>query len=207
MLGLFKRTKIESWETNLLINVFNKVSINDSMFFIRQINDGLLRGVLIGVSDIHGYVGFSYNSKVYNKFYDKNGRNFKFENIKVFDIKSNKYLNLSIYFSFGVINGYSVEKNGKYKLDISNINTDGVQKIYFDTIDYDKISKIFTPREKELLNPSEIYLVKLKDKDYYHLKDLEDGDFLGIDIDKNVYKITHDPFEINPLSDKLEEIL
>lgn len=207
MLGLFKRTKLESWETNLLINVFNKVSIDDSTLFIRQINDGLFRGVLIGVSDIDGYVGFSYNSKVYNKFYDKNGRNFKLENIKVFDIKSNKYLNFAIYFSFGVINGYSVERNGKYKLDVSNINTDGFQKKYFDTTDYDKISKIFTPREKELLNPSEIYLVKLESKNYYHLKDLEDGDFLGIDINKNIYKITHDPFEINLLSDKLENIL
>jgi hypothetical protein len=207
MLGLFKRTKLESWETDLLINVFNKISIDDSMLFISQINDGLFRGVLIGMSDIDGYVGFSYNSKVYNKFYDKKGRNFKLENIKVYDIKSNKYLNFTIYFSFGVINGYSVEGNRKYKLDVSNIITNGFQKKYFDTSDYDQISEIFTERERELLNPSEIYLVKLSDKNYYHLKDLEDGDFLGIDRHKNIYKITHDPFEINLLKGKLEDVL
>ncbi|RTY85522.1 hypothetical protein EKM00_14275 [Flavobacterium sp. RSP15] len=206
MFGLFKRTKLESWETNLLTNVLNKLPINNSKLFISQINDGLVRGVLIGMSDIDGYIGFSYNSKVYNKFYDKNGRNFKLENIKVYDTKLSKYLNLTIYFSFGLINGYSIEGSRKYKLDVSKINTSGFQKIYFDTNDYNEISNILTVRERELINPSEVYLVKLNNKDFYHLKDLEDGDFLGMDMYKKIYKITQDPFEINLINDKLENI-
>ncbi|MEY3451193.1 MAG: hypothetical protein RL711_1019, partial [Bacteroidota bacterium] len=47
----------------------------------------------------------------------------------------------------------------------------------------------------------------LKGKTYYHLKDIEDGDFLGIDIHKNIYKITHDPFEINLQKNELINVL
>jgi hypothetical protein len=49
--------------------------------------------------------------------------------------------------------------------------------------------------------------VKLRGSLYYHLRDLEDGDFIGIDADKIIYKITHDPFEIIPLNETLEQLL
>lgn len=44
---------------------------------------------------------------------------------------------------------------------------------------------------------------------YYHIYDLKDGDgdFIGIDEKKNVYKITHDPYEITLLEKTLIELL
>ncbi|WP_162842699.1 hypothetical protein [Mucilaginibacter pineti] len=44
-------------------------------------------------------------------------------------------------------------------------------------------------------------------KVYFHIKDLEDGDFIGIDSDKIIYKITHDPCEIIPLPESLKTVL
>ena len=55
---------------------------------------------------------------------------------------------------------------------------------------------MFNHEEISLLNTSDIYKIELNGKIYYHLKDLEDGDFIGIDTQKNIYLITHDPFKI-----------
>ncbi len=36
-------------------------------------------------------------------------------------------------------------------------------------------------------------MVVVNGAEYFHLKDLEDGDFVGIDRKKNVFLITHNP--------------
>jgi hypothetical protein len=36
---------------------------------------------------------------------------------------------------------------------------------------------------------------------------LEDGDFIGMDYQKNIYVITHDPYEIKPLKGSLIEVV
>ena len=51
--------------------------------------------------------------------------------------------------------------------------------------------------------------MSLNGKTYYHVQDITDGDgdFIGIDADKNVYEFRHDPFEITLLTEPLETIL
>ena len=41
--------------------------------------------------------------------------------------------------------------------------------------------------------PNDIYGIVLKGKSYYHLRDIEEGNFMVIDEEKNVYTITHNP--------------
>ena len=65
------------------------------------------------------------------------------------------------------------------------------------------LSKVFSRMELDLLNPSEVYEVELDGKTYYHIQDLEDGDFIATDKEKRVYSITHDPFEVTLLSEDL----
>lgn len=207
MFGLFKRTKIAHWETDLLLAVFNVLPDPHSRSYLSQVKDGLLRGVLIGMSDIKDYVGFSYTPKVYKSYYDKNGRNYKIEGIGVYDAKSKEEISLTLYFSFGVINGYTIEGNKKIKGEISKVDVSNVRKSYIGLEDYKVISSLLSPHEKELINPAEVYLVVLNGKEYYHIRDTEDGDFLAIDIDKNVYNITQDPFEIVLIHKNLDEIL
>lgn len=53
--------------------------------------------------------------------------------------------------------------------------------------------------ERDNINENDIYAISLNGKEYYHLKELEDGDFIGIDKDNKIYKITHDPYMIQEL--------
>lgn len=77
-------------------------------YLTAQITDGLFRGILLGGSDIPGYVAFTYNTEVLKK-YDKVGEvNYKLTNIKVYDNKSSSLLMYEIYVSSGTISGYSL---------------------------------------------------------------------------------------------------
>jgi len=71
------------------------------------------------------------------------------------------------------------------------------------------IRKDFVNKENQgwgiVYNPAIIdkYEVELADKMYYHLFDMEDGDFIGIDKKKKVYEITHDPYEATLVDNNL----
>lgn len=206
MFGLFKRTKIEKWEKDLLYNVLHSLQGESFKIFESQIKHHLHKGVIIGLSDIPGYVGLTFYPEVYKKFYDKRGRNFKLSNIYVFDEMSKEFIDYEIYISSGVINGYSIKKS-KYKIDIDKIDVSKFRKIYLDSNDYDYISGILTPEEKEKINPDEVFSVEVNENTYYHLKDIGDGDFIGIDRNKNIYKLTHDPFEVILIKESLIDTL
>lgn len=196
MFGLFKRTKIYDWELSTLSSILSKLPDEYSQYRV-QVENGVLKGVMIDVSDIHNYVGFSYNPWKYKEFYDSKGRNFRLSNIKVMDILSGRLVNISLYFSYGLINGYSVDdrSGSKFKLNSREINVESFDKKYIDNVDFETIKSLLNKEEIKLLNQNDVYTSLLKGKKYFHLKELEDGDFIGIDLENNLYRVTHDPFE------------
>jgi hypothetical protein len=206
MLGLFKRTKIEGWEIDLLGNTIKQLPA-EYRHFEEQIDAGLLKRVLIGLSDLPGYVAFSYNTSVVNKFEDRKAISYKLTNILIFDVQSGKQLMYSIYVSSGMICGYAITGIQTFKVNVNQINVDNFKVEFHVNQDFEEIAKILTAKEKKLLNQDDVYKVVLQEKIYYHIKDLEDGDFIGMDKEKNNYKITHDPYEIVLLNCSLKEAL
>lgn len=206
MFGLSKRTKIEKWETDLLRNVIMKLPSEYSSL-MNQINDGLFRGVLVDMSDIPGYVAFTFHFDVLKKYDRENEREFKLTNINVYDNKSVGFVPYEIYVSSGTISGYSLGGSKKHKIDVNNVDVSGFKKEFVGESDYNRIVDVLNEEEKKLLNPSEVYSIYVADKEYFHIKDLEDGDFLGMDAKKVIYKITHDPIEANRIDKSLKEIL
>jgi len=205
MLGLFRRTKIEVWEMDLLRKTIQLLPF-EYKHLENQIDAGLFRKVIIGMSDIPGYVGFSYNGEILKKFDDKKGRLCKLAGIKVLDIKTKKYLHYTIYVSTGTITGYSIIGADKYTIDVNSVDVTEFRKEYFINPDYQKIESSLTYKEKETVNPASIYELILNNKTYFHLKDLEDGDFIGMDYEKNIYEIRHDPFDISPMNCTLLDV-
>lgn len=206
MFGLFKRTKIEAWEIEMLLESLKSLPHGYEKL-TEQVQAGIFRGVLIGASDIPGYNAFTFNSKVFSKFSEKNVGQYKITGITVPDINTKTNLQYTIYVSSGVINGYSLNNRGKFKLDAKTVNTEKIKIEYIKNLDYEKIKGILTPDETQLVSVSDVYNVSLNNKTYFHLIDLGDGDFIGIDLEKNVYKITHDPFEIIPVNGNLKFVL
>ena len=206
MFGLFKRTKLEYWEKELLCKVLMKLPKEYSTL-MNQISEGLIKGVLLGMGDIPGYVAFTFNADVLRKYDRKNEWDFKLTNIKVYDNIISDFVSFEIYVSSGTISGYSLGGGKKHNIDLNKINVSNFKKEFIGKSDYDRIADILDSDEKKFLNPSEVYSVYVNGKEYFHVRDLEDGDFFGIDDKKVVYKITHDPLQAVSINKKLAEVL
>src|SRR5687767_10186171 len=130
MFGFYRRTKVETWEIEFLKKVLTKLDEGYSKF-VSQVESGLIKGVTIGLSDIPNYVGFKYDSSVYKKFYDSKGRNYKVTDLRLSEIYSKEPLSFSIYFAYGIINGYSSNKKlPKNGINPSSIDTRFAKKVY-----------------------------------------------------------------------------
>ncbi len=209
MFGLFrgKKRKIESWEMALLRNTIKQLPA-DYQYLEPQIIEELLRASYIGYDKlVPEFVGFFKNSDMIDKFENRKEKGYKIKGVKIYDKKNNKQLDYTIYVFEGVIGGYSIKGSKKFDIDVNQVDISSFSKTFIDNQDFNKLSKFLSAEELEMLDPGDVYEVLLKGKLYYHLCDLEDGDFMGIDTDKVLYKITHDPFEIIPVNIDLAQVL
>jgi len=206
MFNLFRRKRVSALEKELLIAIFNALG-EEYTTYARQVEAGLLNRVFFQSEPFKNYVGFSYNPAIVNDYEDRKGPAFKLMGIKVFENTLARFTEVRIYITCGLIVGYSTPEIEKPELDPSKLHLQGVVKQFFENTDYDTISKILDQSVLDLINPSDVYEVKLIGKSFYHIKDLEDGDFIGMDLEKNVFKITHDPFEIIELKEPINHVL
>ena len=207
---LKKIRTVEQWELDLLKNTLLKLPVSYHQL-IEQIDAKLIKTVQAGLGNIPHWMTFGFDKEIVSKYDRPRDASFMLVHIQVFDIISQKYLEYKIGCASGTLAGYSINCNDPFDIDLTNINTRYFQKRMLVPDQYNKIKKLFTTSELKLINPSDVYAVELGQKKIYHLTDLKgnDGDFLGIDDEKNIYRITHDPFEIKlldiPLVQSLEE--
>ncbi|AFD05321.1 hypothetical protein [Solitalea canadensis] len=208
MLGFFKRTKIEDWEITMLRNVISKLPDN-LHYLVKQIEDHLIKGVRLDASDIPGYVNFRCFPDKLQKYENLNVEPFDITGIKIYDLKSQKFLDLTIYVIDGTLNGYSITGAKKFAVDTNNFDISSYKLNYEENPTFNQVISLLKLNTKEagLLRKSDVYELEINDQLYYHLRDLEDGDFIGSDKDGTIYKFTHDPFCITPLHGVLSDIL
>lgn len=199
------RSQLNDWEVDLMLNTF-KLLGNDYYMFEKQVENGIIKAVRF-YKHLPNYVSFRLHVKLLNKYEKKLESSFEIRGLSVFDKTSNSFISYSIDCGYGLNFGYTMLTPKNFMPDLNKINVTNHIKIQKGEDEFNKIKHIFTNEEILRLNKSEVYEVILDKKTYYHIKDFEDGDFLGIDINKNIYKITHDPFDINLLSGKLKDIL
>jgi len=199
------RSQLNYWEVDLMINTF-KLLGSDYKKFEEQISKGIIKSVRL-YKQFPNYLSFGLNVKLLNEYEKKLESYIEIRGLSVFDTTSKSFIPFSIECDNGLILGYSMVKPINFIPDLNNINVTNHIKIQKGEGEFKKIKFLFSKEELALINPSEVYELDLEGKTYYHLKDIGDGDFLGIDIHKNIYKITHDPFEINIQTNELVDIL
>jgi hypothetical protein len=197
MFNLFKRKKkvqLFGWEKELFKNIFTLLG-NEYSNFEKQISEGIIESVRFN-KDITDFISFKLNVVLLNKFEIKKEQLFTLKGIQVYDKTSCQYKHLKFEIGYGLILGYSVSEILNFNPDINKIKIHSAYKIFVENDDFKNIQFLFNHEELNLLNASDVYKIELNGKIYYHLKDLEDGDFIGIDRQRNIYLITHDPFKI-----------
>lgn len=177
---------------------------NKYTFLSHQVQDGILYSVK---KQEDNYYKFNLNNDLFEKYEDKTGRYFQIKGI-ILSYKD-KNIPLILRVGYGLLLGYSTPDNSLLNSLESNdfyIDISQLQVEFFDDIT-PKIITLFSKKELNHLSLNDIYEIELKGNSYYHLKDMTDGDFIAIDRDKNIYVITHDPFEIKKSPDDLLDIL
>lgn len=190
----------------MLLNILSHLPAQ-FQFLTDQIHDGLIRGFLKNDWAIANFYKVIYNVAILNKYEKKELGSFRITGPEVFDLNSNKYTRIDIYYYSHVLMGYASPMVKEVKPDPQNVR---VLKYFLQPMeneDYEKSKALLDKAALGKVNPNDVYELVLDGKRYYHLKDLEDGDFIGIDEDKKVYKITHDPYAFVELKGPLGDIL
>ncbi len=200
-----KSTQLNNWEKDLLLQILSNLGKLYNQY-VEQIKDGIIEGVRFN-DKIPEYTSFRLNVKLLNKYEKKYQTPYVLSNIFVLNKNTGAFETLNIHLGFGLILGYEVKNKSTFNPDISKININDMKILNDTNEEFDEIKRLFNNDELRYINISDIYCVELQNKKYYHIKDLEDGDFIGIDQNKHVYKITHDPFLINELKMDLIDVL
>jgi hypothetical protein len=208
MLNFFRKTHNKSF--NVQIELVLKIcqSLPEKFSNLRkQIQEGIIRDIKILEKPFPNYHKFVLDVNVLNKYEDKKGRSFQVKGIVVWDKSLQNFVPVNIIVAYGLILGYSTPQASELNLDLDKIKITSMSLEFFGENVFDRLKPILSKEELKWVNPSDVYEIELKNTTYYHIKDLDDGDFVAIDIDKNIFKITHDPFEIKKTEENLTDIL
>ncbi len=169
-----------------------------------QIEEGIFTGIKRERSK---YIKFSFRTDILNKYEDKLGKCFEIRGVKVFDKNIQNYTEVHLAIVYGIFFGYSIPNIKELNPDISKIDTTRYWIKNFENIEYESIKKYLVKEELELINPNDVYEIELDGILYYHLKDIGDGDFVGMDEIGKLFKITHDPFQVIEIKNRLSALL
>ncbi|MBP7376380.1 MAG: hypothetical protein KA956_07870 [Pyrinomonadaceae bacterium] len=173
-----------------------------------QLEAGIVR--FIGNSEVDhpafkNYVNFTYNPKVSVRFQNMNERFWRVTGIKVKDQKRLEDAVVSIFFSYGLICGYSYDTNREFSPDAATIDVSSVTREFLDSPDT-VVRTLLSDDDQRLINWSDVFEVEVNGKEFFHLRDIGDGDFIGIDGDGLIYEIHHDPLEVIGVEGNLGEV-
>lgn len=207
MFNLFKKHRNRLDEDVALIKTVCHLLPEQFRSLSNQVLEGIILSERIQNDPYLNYRQFKLDIQLLNKYEDKIGRCFIIKGILAYDNKSESFVEIYLDVAYGILIGFSTPLVSDINVDLAQIKVDKYYVQYYGEEDYDKLKTLLTHVELKLIAPADIYQIELKGKVYYHIRDLGDGDFIGIDSNKNVFKITHDPFEVIKINESLTEVL
>jgi hypothetical protein len=207
MFNLFKKKNLDLQKIEKLLLNTLEILPDDFDYIKNQIKEGLIRGFKKEKFSVDNFYKVSFNASIIQKFENKKGSFLYISGIEVFDLSIQEYTKLYIYICYDILMGYATPNSNNFDPDLQRIRIDKFDVKPMKNSSYDKLKAILSDHELSLINSNDVYELELNSKIYYHLADMEDGDFLAIDDHAKVYKITHDPMEFLELHRPLIDIL
>ena len=196
MFNLFKkRSNHKIRDIQLLQNIFTRFP-TEFDFIIEQMSAGLIKGFKKSDSPIRNFHKIAIDISVLNKFENKKKGFYCLQGVEVFDLVLQEYSKVSIYIASDILMGYATPKAESFTPDISKIKIQELDFREMGNSAYSLVTSLLTKEEIDFTVRNDVYALELDNKVYYHLMDLEDGDFIAIDDQKKVYRITHDPYDL-----------
>ncbi|MCB9165117.1 MAG: hypothetical protein H6590_05280 [Flavobacteriales bacterium] len=204
-MDFFRKSLPFDQEIGLLRTVLARLPMDVAGSLTLQVDAGLIRGSIPNASDIPGYCAFTYHGSVARRFENDESLDYTITGML---LRSNKLAILytyTIYVSSGLLSGYSIQPSvGKAGIDMDWVDA-SMHRVDRESTNeaWEKARVILGEDRIKSFNPSAVHTVLVNGVEYFHMRDLEDGDFLGLGADGVLYVVTHDgnvsPWETKPL--------
>ena len=175
---------------------------------LSQINKDFIIGKRKAMpTEKHGSFTYIFNADLEKKYQNKNlPAFFIIKNIQVKNIESNSPTSLELYIMEGIICGYYCDCNIVH-LDLTSFDLSNSFEKHFDNKDKQELVKILQNIPQNIMNKLDsqsTFKIDLPEGIFYSIKDFEDGNYLGVDLQGAVYGLIHDPYEVEKLFDNKE---
>ena len=159
-----------------------------------------LSGKLFGLKDWDFFPDYKFVAMFYAGEtifeYQKRGQNFKITGLQIFSIRNNQFENVELLIRDNLIAGLKIT-NSAYQLkefELLKVKADHVVKsvFTFPSNDIDIFYEGLNVEIKQKLNQDNILDIEFNNRIYYTFYDLEDGNYLAVNKNLNVYSLVHD---------------
>ena len=167
---------------------------------IKQIEEGIVIGFFVKEDT---YVKFRLEPSVISRFEDPIDRYYLISGFQL-EWDDGSRTCFAIRIGYGLILGIELSDRSvifKHQ-DQPRVILTSLRITYFDSLENTFIS----PSEAKIFSPNDLYEIEIQGVHLLHLRDLEDGDFVAIDKEKSIYKVTHSPVGLVPLDILLEDV-
>lgn len=132
--------------------------------------------------------------------YKKRGQNFKISGLEIFSRQNNRYENVEILIQDNLIVGLRITNSGyqRDEFDLLKLRGDKVFKndFVFPPSAIDIFYNGLAPEITQKLAPDSLSEIDLHNRIYYAFHDLDDGNYLAVDRNSNVYSLVHDAIPV-----------
>lgn len=193
MFSLFKKT---SWEIKGKALEFFRLVFRQLPDEFRFLEAGLEKGLYKRYAVNHVLKGNHYSISFDPSQSDKSmikGLHFDLENIIIRHDGQDFPLNITVFEGLWI--GFEFQKN------IADFNNFQIHVSYFKkragkSVTNKKIENLISRLHSEQLDLNNLSPIKIDNKTYYQIKDLEDGNYLAVDEKGHVFGLIHDPFKV-----------
>lgn len=197
-----------------LIIVLHKTLLKHNTLESLKLIEALEKGLILSIKEPQITKKYSFfklgcDMDLVNEYQDINLGQYSISGVKIFDKITNSLKGLEIIIFNGIIMGITFsDKTIDFDIDSSRIDLSLIFKKESDeNISIIKeLQKVLTLEECALLNNKDLYKITIENNLFYHLRDLEDGNFIGIDSLGKIYMFCHNPFEIKKIEKSIYEI-
>lgn len=167
---------------------------------IRQVEEGIVVGFFL---EGDAYIKFKLDPSVISRFEDPIGRYYSISGFQL-EWGDGSRTCFAIRIGYGLVLGIELSDPSVIfrHQNQTRIILTSLRITYFDSLE----NTFLSPSEANIFSPNDLYEIEIQGIHLLHLRDLDDGDFVAIDKEKSIYKVTHSPVKLVPLHILLETV-
>ncbi|WP_256005063.1 hypothetical protein [Pedobacter deserti] len=168
-------------------------------FLLPQINMEFILGVKKNILGYKGSYTFLLNANIARDFRDKSMPSLLIiKNLGVWNQRSKAFEFVELYLVEGMFSGYKMmapmEDLDPHIIDVNLISED--KSGDEDKLNLQKILGMVDPGLEEILDIQSTFKIEIPEGVFYVLKNLGDGNYLGVDENGGVYLLIHSPYTV-----------